>query len=123
MLQASGRASIRALRPSTTSSLRRQKSAIHKLGAHHSDAQTYDTLFLMKQDHREGGRHGDPAKVTAERQLVADQMKGVTFSAFLQQYLLLRSHDAELPGYVIEIKVASGQSSMKLLRTPANDQQ
>ncbi|SIQ44967.1 amino acid/amide ABC transporter substrate-binding protein, HAAT family [Rhizobium sp. RU35A] len=81
-----------------------EKRGIHKLGAHHSDAQTYDTLFLMKQIMEKAGVTGDPSKLSAERQAVADQMKGVTFSGILGNNICFAGHDAELPGYVIEIK-------------------
>ncbi|SMC98318.1 ABC transporter substrate-binding protein [Rhizobium sp. RU36D] len=81
-----------------------KKRGIHKLGAHHSDAQTYDALFLMKQVMEKAGVTGDPSKLEAEREAVAKGMEGVTFSGILGDNLCFVGHDAELPGYIIEIK-------------------
>ena len=94
-----------------------EKRGIHKLGAHHSDAQTYDTLFLMKQVMEKAGVTGDPAKVDEEREAVAKGMEGVTFSGILGNDICFVGHDAELPGYVIEIK--DGQWT-KLDEAPAD---
>ncbi len=81
-----------------------KKRGIHKLGAHHSDAQTYDALFLMKQVMEKAGVTGDPSKLEAEREAIAKGMEGVTFSGILGDNLCFVGHDAELPGYIIEIK-------------------
>lgn len=77
---------------------------IHKLGAHHSDAQAYDTLFLLKQVMEKAGVTGDPAKLEEEREAIVAAMEGVTFSGILGDNICFVGHDAELPGYVIEIK-------------------
>lgn len=81
-----------------------EKRGIHKLGAHHSDAQTYDTLFLLKQVMEKAGVTGDPAKLAEEREAVAKAMEGTTFSGILGTDICFAGHDAELPGYIIEIK-------------------
>ncbi len=94
-----------------------EKRGIHKLGAHHSDAQTYDTLFLMKQVIEKAGVTGDPAKLDEEREAVAKGMEGITFSGILGNNICFVGHDAELPGYVIEIK--DGKWT-KLDETPAD---
>jgi branched-chain amino acid transport system substrate-binding protein len=81
-----------------------EKRGIHKLGAHHSDAQTYDTVFLIKQLMEKAGTTGDPAKLPAERQALVDAIKGVRFSGVLGDDICFAGNDAELPGYIIEIK-------------------
>lgn len=77
---------------------------IHKLGAHHSDAQAYDTVYLVKQLMEAAGTTGDPDKLKEERQALVDGMEGVRFSGILADDICFAGHDAELPGYVIEIK-------------------
>ena len=80
------------------------KRGIHKFGAHHSDAQAYDTLFLIKQIMEKAGVTGDPAKLEEERAAIVAAMEGVTFSGILGDNICVVGHDAELPGYIIEIK-------------------
>ncbi|EAQ02216.1 branched-chain amino acid ABC transporter, periplasmic aminoacid-binding protein, putative [Pseudooceanicola batsensis HTCC2597] len=77
---------------------------IHKLGAHHSDAQAYDTVYLVKQLMEAAGTTGDPDKLEEERQALVDGMEGIRFSGILADDICFDGHDAELPGYVIEIK-------------------
>ncbi|MDF2114410.1 ABC transporter substrate-binding protein [Roseiarcaceae bacterium H3SJ34-1] len=81
-----------------------KKRGIEKAGAHHSDAQTYDTLFLMKQVMEKAGVTGDPAKLEQERAAIVAGMKGVKFSGILGDNICFAGNDAELPGYIIEIK-------------------
>lgn len=81
-----------------------EKRGIHKLGAHHSDAQTYDTVFLMKQLMEAAKVTGDPAKLDSERQAMVNALKGVRFSGVLGDDICFAGNDAELPGYIIEIK-------------------
>jgi branched-chain amino acid transport system substrate-binding protein len=80
------------------------KRGIHKLGAHHSDAQAYDTVYLLKQVMEKAGTTGDPAKLEEEREALVAGMEGVTFSGVLGENICFVGHDAELPGYIIEIK-------------------
>jgi len=80
------------------------KRGIKKAGAHHSDAQAYDTFFLLKQVMEKVGTTGDPAKLEEEREAIVAGMEGVTFSGILGDDICFDGHDAELPGYIIEIK-------------------
>jgi branched-chain amino acid transport system substrate-binding protein len=80
------------------------KRGIKKAGAHHSDAQAYDTLFLLKQVMEKAGTTGDPAKLEEEREAIVAAMEGVRFSGILGNDICFNGHDAELPGYIIEIK-------------------
>ncbi|MGB3503449.1 MAG: ABC transporter substrate-binding protein [Mesorhizobium sp.] len=93
------------------------KRNIHKLGAHHSDAQAYDTVFLIKQLMEKAGTTGDPAKLAEERQALVDNMAGISFSGILGDDICFVGHDAELPGYVIEIK---GNEWTKFDEAPAD---
>ncbi|XDB00326.1 ABC transporter substrate-binding protein (plasmid) [Sulfitobacter sp. LCG007] len=94
-----------------------EERGIHKLGAHHSDAQAYDTVFLVKQLMEAAGTTGDPAKLEEERQALVDGMEGVRFSGILADDICFAGHDAELPGYVIEIK---GGEWTKFAESPAD---
>lgn len=77
---------------------------IHKLGAHHSDAQAYDGVYLLKQIMEAAGVTGDPEKLEEERAAIAAAMEGVRFSGVVGDDICFAGHDAELPGYVIEIR-------------------
>jgi branched-chain amino acid transport system substrate-binding protein len=77
---------------------------IKKAGAHHSDAQAYDTFFLLKQVMETVGTTGDPDKLEEEREAIVAGMEGVTFSGILGDDICFNGHDAELPGYIIEIR-------------------
>lgn len=94
-----------------------EKRGIHKLGAHHSDAQAYDTFFLMKQIMEAAKVTGDADKLDAEREAVVAAMKGVKFNGVLGNDICFAGNDAELPGYVIEIK---GGQWTKFDEAPAN---
>jgi branched-chain amino acid transport system substrate-binding protein len=77
---------------------------LRKLGAHHSDAQAYDGVFLLKQVMEAAGVTGDADKIDAERAAVLAGMQGVRFSGIVGDDICFAGNDAELPGYVIEIK-------------------
>jgi len=94
-----------------------KKRNIHKLGAHHSDAQAYDIVHLLKQVMEKAGTTGDPAKLEEERQALVDGMKGVSFSGILGDDICFAGNDAELPGYIIEIK---GGEWTKFAEAPAD---
>lgn len=81
-----------------------KKRGIHKLGAHHSDAQAYDTVHLVKQAIETAGITGDPDKLAEERQAIVDAMDGIRFSGIIGDDVCFAGHDAELPAYVIQIK-------------------
>lgn len=94
-----------------------EERGIHKLGAHHSDAQAYDTIYLIKQLMEAAGTTGDPAQLEEERQAIADQMEGVRFSGILGDDICFDGHDAELPGFIIEI---TGGEWTKFAEAPAD---
>ena len=77
---------------------------IRKLGAHHTDAQSYDSVYLLAQAIRDGGVTGDPAKLAQERTAIRDQLRDIRFSGILGNDICFNGQDAELPGYVIQIK-------------------
>ena len=76
---------------------------IRKLGAHHTDAQSYDAVYLFAQVMGEQGITGDPAKLEDERLAIREGLKTVKFSGVLGDNLCFAGTDAELPGYVIQI--------------------
>ncbi|MBB3021376.1 branched-chain amino acid transport system substrate-binding protein [Microvirga lupini] len=77
---------------------------IHRLGAHHSDAQAYDSVFLLKQAMEKAGVTGNPSKLEQEREALVEAMKGIRFTGILGDNICFAGNDAELPGFVIEIK-------------------
>lgn len=77
---------------------------IRKLGAHHTDAQSYDAVHLFAQVFAEQEITGDPAKLEDERLAIREGLKTVRFSGVLGQDLCFNGTDAELPGYVITIE-------------------
>ncbi|MEM8665433.1 MAG: ABC transporter substrate-binding protein, partial [Pseudomonadota bacterium] len=77
---------------------------IRKLGAHHTDAQSYDAVHLFAKVFEEQGITGDPAKLEEERLAIREGLKDVTFSGVLGENLCFNGNDAELPGYVITIE-------------------
>ena len=93
------------------------KRGIHKKGAHHSDAQAYDGVYLLKQIMEAAGVTGDPEKLEEERAAIAAAMEGVRFSGVVGDDICFAGHDAELPGYVIEIK---GGAWTKFAEAPAD---
>jgi len=83
---------------------RNAERGIRKLGAHHSDAQTYDGIHLLAKVMAEAGVTGDPAKLAEERLAIREGLKRVQFAGVLGDNLCFVGGDAELPGYVIQIK-------------------
>lgn len=77
---------------------------LHRLGAHHSDAQAYDGVYLLKQLIETSGITGDPDKLEEERDALVDAMEGVRFTGVLGTDICWSGNDAELPGQVIEVK-------------------
>ena len=90
---------------------------IHRLGAHHADAQAYDTVYLMKQIIEKTGVTGDPAKLEQEREALVAAMKGIRFNGILGNDICFAGNDAELPGYIIELK---GSAWVKFDEAPAD---
>jgi branched-chain amino acid transport system substrate-binding protein len=71
---------------------------------HHTDAQAYDIVFLLKQAMEKAGVTGDPAKRTDERMALREAMKGIRFSGVTGDGTCFNAaRDAQLPGFVIEI--------------------
>jgi branched-chain amino acid transport system substrate-binding protein len=75
-----------------------------KRSPHHVDAQAFDTVFLLKQAIERSHVTGDPAKLNEERIALRDALKGMTISGVLGDNICFNGNDAELPGYVIEVK-------------------
>lgn len=73
---------------------------------HHVDAQAYDTVFLLKQAIERSHVTGDPGKLAQERVALRDALEGISFSGVLGDNICFNGNDAELPGYIIEIKNA-----------------
>ena len=79
-------------------------AGIKKLGAHHSDAQSYDAIYLYAKVMKEQNVTGSKSNVAAERLAIKEGLKTVSFSGILGDNLCFSGNDAELPGYVIQIK-------------------
>ena len=77
---------------------------IKKLGAHHTDAQSYDAIYLYAQVMKEQNVTGDKKNLAADRLAIREGLKSVSFSGILGDNLCFSGNDAELPGYVIQIK-------------------
>ena len=72
---------------------------------HHSDAQPYDIVYLLKAAMEKANVTGDPAKLAQERTAIRDAMKDIRFTGVTGENTCFNSnHDASLPGFVIEIK-------------------
>jgi len=80
------------------------KRGIRKLGAHHTDAQSYDSVYLLAQAMREANVTGDASKLTDERAAIREKLTKIRFSGILGKDICFAGQDAELPGYVIQIK-------------------
>lgn len=77
---------------------------IRKLGAHHTDAQTYDAIYLLAKVMTEQAITGDADVLEDERLAIREGLKTVTFTGVLGEDICFAGTDAELPGYVITIK-------------------
>jgi branched-chain amino acid transport system substrate-binding protein len=72
---------------------------------HHVDAQAYDIVYLFKQAMEKAGVTGDPSKLKAERTAIRDALNGIVFSGITGKNVCFDANgDAELPGYIIEMK-------------------
>ncbi len=72
---------------------------------HHTDAQAYDIVYLLKQVMEKVGVTGDPAKLAQERTAIRDGLKGILFTGVTgDNTCFTADRDAMLPGFVIEIK-------------------
>ena len=82
-----------------------KKRGIKRPFPHHVDAQAYDIVYLFKQAMEKAGVTGDPAKLKAERTAIRDALNGIIFSGITGKNVCFDANgDAELPGYIIEIK-------------------
>jgi branched-chain amino acid transport system substrate-binding protein len=71
---------------------------------HHTDAQAYDIVYLLKQAIEKAGVTGDPAKLAEERTAIRDALKGIRFTGVTGENTCFNAaRDALLPGFVIEI--------------------
>ncbi len=72
---------------------------------HHVDAQAYDIVYLLKQAMEKAGVTGNPSKLKAERAAIRDALKGIVFTGITGENVCFdQDGDAELPGYIIELK-------------------
>jgi branched-chain amino acid transport system substrate-binding protein len=71
---------------------------------HHTDAQAYDIVYLLKQAMEKANVTGDPAKLKEERTAIRDALKTIKFTGVTGDNTCFDSaRDAYLPGFVIEI--------------------
>ena len=71
---------------------------------HHTDAQGYDIVYLLKQAMEKAKVTGDKGKLKAERTAIRDALKGIRFSGVTGENVCFDAiNDAQLPGYIIEI--------------------
>lgn len=82
-----------------------KKKGLKRPFPHHVDAQAYDIVYLFKQAMEKAGVTGDPAKLKAERTAIRDALKGIVFTGITGKNVCFDANgDAELPGYIIEMK-------------------
>jgi branched-chain amino acid transport system substrate-binding protein len=72
---------------------------------HHTDAQGYDTLFLLRDAMVRANVTGDPARRAAERTAIRDALRGIRFSGVCGEDICFdAARDAELPGFIVEVQ-------------------
>ena len=72
---------------------------------HHTDAQAYDIVYLLKQAMEKADVTGDPAKLAQERTAIRDALQGIRFTGVTGENTCFNAdRDARLPGFVIEIR-------------------
>ena len=72
---------------------------------HHTDAQAYDTAYLLKQAMERANVTGEPARIAAERTAIRDALRGIRFTGITGENTCFdAARDAELPGFIIEIR-------------------
>ncbi len=82
-----------------------KRGLVSKKIPHHTDANAYDIVYLLKQVIEKTGVSGDPAKLPGERTAIRDALKTVSFSGVTGDNTCFDAErDAKLPGFVIEIK-------------------
>lgn len=86
-------------------SLNAERGLTSKKIPHHTDAQAYDIVYLLKAAMEKAKVTADPAKLADERTAIRDALKGITFTGITGDNTCFNSErDARLPGFVIEIK-------------------
>jgi branched-chain amino acid transport system substrate-binding protein len=82
-----------------------KRGLVSKKIPHHTDAQAYDIVYLLKQAMEKAGVTGDPAKAAQERTAIRDTLKGIHFTGVTGDNTCFNeARDAMLPGFVIEIR-------------------
>lgn len=72
---------------------------------HHTDAQAYDIVYLLKQAMEKARVTGDPSRLAEERTAIRDALKGIVFTGITGDNTCFNAdHDARLPGFIVEIK-------------------
>ena len=82
-----------------------ERGLANKKIPHHTDAQAYDIVYLLKQAMEKAKVTGDPSKLAAERTAIRDALVGIHFTGITGDNTCFNAdRDARLPGFVIEIK-------------------
>jgi branched-chain amino acid transport system substrate-binding protein len=82
-----------------------RRGLTHKRIPHHTDAQGYDTVYVLKQAMETAGVTGDPARLAAERTAIRDAIRAMRFTGITGEDTCFdKNGDAELPGFIIEIR-------------------
>lgn len=82
-----------------------KRGLVTKKIPHHTDAQAYDIVYLLKQAMEQAKITGDISKLAAERTAIRDAMKGIRFTGVTGENTCFNDQrDAQLPGFVIEIQ-------------------
>jgi branched-chain amino acid transport system substrate-binding protein len=71
---------------------------------HHVDAQAYEIVYLLAQVIREAKLTGDESNLKQERIAIRDQLRKTKYVGMLGPVCFDADGDAELPGFIIEIK-------------------
>ena len=82
-----------------------QAKGLHKLGAFHTDALTWDVLHLLTKCMGDAKVSGDPAKLDEERLAVNAAMQATkSFDGLLGNGICFKGNEGQLPGYTIKIE-------------------
>jgi branched-chain amino acid transport system substrate-binding protein len=77
---------------------------IHKLGAFHTDAITWDTMHLLASAMETAKVTGDPDKVADERLAVNAAMANIKqFDGLVGKGICFKGNEGQIPGYTIEM--------------------
>ena len=72
---------------------------------HHTDAQGYDSVFLLKQAMERARVTGETSRIAAERTAIRDALQGIRFTGVTGENTCFdAARDAELPGFIVEIR-------------------